>query len=390
MRPTVILAGDAATASELERAGLTVVAAADAEDAVRLASTSSGAAIVLDRQHCGALELVAAVTQLSGDGGRPLVVIDRAQEGKGDDLTQALRRQRHVTVCARAPEAAARLREVEPGAADRRSEQRRDAGERPLILQPQLIPVVGAKGGVGKTTVAVHLAALLAGAGLTRTAIADLAFGNADVKVLLDVPDGPTVIDIARDSGRAVDLAIHAESGLTVIGGPTRPEEAEQVSPEQLEGVVQTLRQQFEVLILDMPHDPTGDFLYHCIDRATVVLVVSTLDAAALKDTRQFLNVLKRLNVKLAERVRLVLNRVRTDTTMDSRRAEDFLGLPVAAAFPDDPRAIDAAGFAGSPLTVGRPNHAITAACWQLAGQISPALARPATASRPGIWRRAR
>lgn len=392
MVPIVVLAGDDASAEQFERAGVTVLRASDAEDAVRLAASHDVATVVLDRQQCGSLELVAAVSQLAEGGRRRLVVIDRAPEPDGDDLTRALRRQSHVQIYRGGADAAAALSRAGAGTGGSRTAGAFAAspGVPVAVLQPQLLPVVGAKGGVGKTTVAANLAALMVSAGVARTALADLAFTNSDVAVQLELPDGITLMDAIDRPESLADLPCCASFGLHVLPGVTKPEDAEKITQPQLEALIAGLRKHYDIVILDLASDPTADMLYHCIDQASAVILVSTLDAAALKNTRLFLNTLKRLNIKVSERVRLVLNRVRADATMDPARAEAFLGLPAACTIPDDPRSFDAAAFAGVPLTISRPNHAIAQALWQLAGSIAPALGRPSAPKMGGPWWRKR
>lgn len=390
--PVVVLAGDDAEAEQFERAGVTVLRVNSAEEAVRLAARHDVATVVLDRQQCGSLELVAAVGQLADGGGRKLVVIDRTPEPDGDDLTRALRRQSHMQVYRGGGEAAAALKRDGQAIGGQRSGGAPAAapGAPVAVLQPQLLPVVSAKGGVGRTTVAANLAALLASTGVSRTVLADLAFTNSDVAVQLELPEGITLMDaIARPESLA-DLPFCGGFGLHVLPGLNRPEDAEKVTQPQLEALIAGLRKHYGLVVVDLANDPTASVLYHCIDQASAVVLVSTLDAAALKNTRLFLNTLKRLNIKVSDRVRLVLNRVRADATMDPARAEAFLGLPAACTIPDDPRSFDAATFAGVPLAVARPNHAIAQALWQLAGSIAPAFARSGAARTAGPWWRKR
>lgn len=398
MKPTVVLAGDSEAANCLEQAGVPVLRAADAEDAIRIASANDAATIVLDRQHCGGLELVAALSQLANEDGRRVVVIDHAEGESGDELTRALRRRSEIAVCRDSREVASAVGGRCQGVAhsmDQRASAVAPGGQSIreqsiAVLQPQVLPIVAAKGGVGKTTVAVNLAALLSATSPARTVLADLAFANSDVGVLLELPAGPGLAEVIGSSDRLADLPLHPATRLSVVTGLLRPDDSERVSPAQVAALLAALRKQYEIVVLDLGSDPSSQVLGHSVEQASAVILVSTLDAPALRDTRLFINVLKRMNVKVAERVRLVLNRARNDGTMDPGRAEQFLGIPAACVIPDDPRTVDAAAYSGIPLSLSRPNHLFTQALWQLAGSISPAFARPAAARSNGLWRRAR
>ncbi|MGE5559816.1 MAG: AAA family ATPase [Chloroflexota bacterium] len=404
MKPVVVLAAKDEAMEQFERAGITVIRAVGAEDAVRIAAATDSAAVVLDRQFCGSLELVAAVSQLTMDSDRRVLVIDSGGGPDGDELTQALRRRARVAVCQGGDDAVAAVRRqgshrqsspeaklaaAAPGRSG--SGDSLASGQRAVaVLQPQVLPVVSAKGGVGKTTVAVNLAAVLAATGLARVALADLSLTNSDIGVYLDLPEGPGLTEVIAAPERVADIACPAGTSLRVLTGLSRPEDGETIERQHIATVLAGLRKQYEIVVLDLASDPTSDILYHCVDESSAVILVSTLDAASLRDTRLLLNVLKRLNVKVADRVRLVINRVRSDSTMDPARAEEFLGIRAVCVIPDDPRSMDAAAYAGQPLALARPNHPASHAFWQLAAAISPAFERPVETRIRGLWRRSR
>ena len=174
-----------------------------------------------------------------------------------------------------------------------------------------MISVVGPKGGIGKTLTACNLAVALAAKG-QRVALVDLALDFGDVGLAMGLTPSRTMFDLARsggsmDPGKLDAYLIDHPSGVRALLAPTRPEQAQAVSPEMLRGVFAVLRGMVDYVVVDTPPAFTPSVV-SALDLSSHVCMVGMLDALSLKTTKLGLEALDRLGVDRG-RVRLVLNR---------------------------------------------------------------------------------
>ena len=132
----------------------------------------------------------------------------------------------------------------EPGAEERRSIDK-------------LIVVMGSKGGVGATTVAVNLAVQLSVFARKRVALLDFARPLGNVHLLLDLHPQfglrDTVENLDRlDSHFFSGLLTSHKTNLQVLAGATQPEEWQAISVGALERVVNVAQSSFDMVVVDM------------------------------------------------------------------------------------------------------------------------------------------
>lgn len=239
----------------------------------------------------------------------------------------------------------------------------------------RIVAVLGAKGGVGTTTVACETAASLARQG-DRVALVE---GNAyfgDLALHLDLQPAHTLADAAR--GEELDLSfletlatLHAASGVHLVAGPVDPEDAEGIESAHLEKICRLLRQDFDWLVIDLPR-LTDDVSLQALDWSDQIVLVTTPDLASVARARQHLALLAELGVA-EERIRLVLNQTRGGGLF----CNDSLataGLTPVTSLPSDP-ALVASVERGCPWTArtaqGEIAEAMTALCDALRGDTS-------------------
>ncbi|HEY8691593.1 MAG TPA: response regulator [Chloroflexota bacterium] len=99
----------------------------------------------------------------------------------------------------------------------------------------EIITIFGAKGGVGRTTLATNLAVALALNCKQRVALVDLDLQLGDVALMLDIVPERTISDLVPIVDKLDPelmrgfLSVHS-SGLKVLPAPARPEEGERVA----------------------------------------------------------------------------------------------------------------------------------------------------------------
>jgi pilus assembly protein CpaE len=205
------------------------------------------------------------------------------------------------------------------------------------------IAVFGAKGGVGRTLVAVSLA--LAMRQLTREAVvlmdADFLFGDADLH--LNLTTARSILDLlphieALDSKLVDQVVGKHPSGVHLLARPPRPEQADAIKDGDVRTLVSSLGMLYDWVVLDTPPS-YDDRMLAVLDLADVYIVVVTAHVGALRNTRHFLEVAKKLGYS-EDRMCFVLNRANSSTDLALNDVAAVVGtrrifqLPSAGAQP--------------------------------------------------------
>jgi pilus assembly protein CpaE len=236
------------------------------------------------------------------------------------------------------------------------------------------VAVIGARGGVGATMVAVALAWLSAERKRRRTVLVDLDIAYGSASLALDVQPGhglsealasPERIDGLLVASATVKLGKHLYllSSEQPLDGE-RPSQA-----DSLRRLVVGLGQSFQHIIFDVPRaDPV--LLRQSIEQARVVLIVTDFSLAGVRDTKR----LSALVTKLGPTARLLIvgNRVADGKKGGLSRAEieKAIGAQLVVAIPEDSAAVSYALNAGKPLPAAHPSSKTTAAIQALADAI--------------------
>ena len=225
-------------------------------------------------------------------------------------------------------------------------------------IESQVIAVLGSRGGVGCTSIAVNLGATLAQNPNHNVALVDLDLALGDADVALDLIADHTLADVALNIDRLDmtflkrSLAKHA-SGLSLLPHPIQLEDASLIREEHMQRVIGLLRASYTHLILDLskgfsPIDVTA------MRMADQILLVAQLDLTSLRNVVRMLLTLGADEV-MSNRVKIVLNRVGSESDISQEKAEETIGKPVFWEIPNDHRSMNEARNQGVPLLSNAP-----------------------------------
>jgi pilus assembly protein CpaE len=204
-----------------------------------------------------------------------------------------------------------------------------------------MVAVVGARGGVGTTTLAVNLAWYLANRQSRRVALVDLDLQNGDCALALNVKPTPGLREALVNPTRLDNTLL--ERVMTPVGErlfvlsseePLRDEV--HFAPEAVEMLVSALREQFHYVVLDVPRTPAPPYR-RALDMADFRIIVGDQTLRSVRDTM-------RLHTALGEgdsthRTLFVVNRVgeggRRAVTL--REMHNVLDLRPKAVIPFQP-----------------------------------------------------
>jgi pilus assembly protein CpaE len=231
-----------------------------------------------------------------------------------------------------------------------------------------IISIFSPKGGVGKTTVTANASVSIALEGKKVLVIdANLQFG--DSSIALQVSPGLTITDIVKDMSILESLepdeylAKHS-SGVYLLSAPTKPEDAELVTQEDLKEMIQKLKTKFEYIIIDCPNY-FNELVLSCFDISNQVVLVSTLDITTIKNIRNALNLIYSLGYG-KEKFQIVLNKVNEKFGIKIREFEETIGQKVWKVIPYDDRFVVETLNIGVPCVMKKPKHIVSRALLNL------------------------
>jgi pilus assembly protein CpaE len=247
-----------------------------------------------------------------------------------------------------------------------------DVQGKDIVSNDKLIVIMGAKGGVGATTVAVNLGVQLASFAKKRTALLDFArpLGNAHLLLDLHLRFGlrDTVANLDRlDSHFFAGLLTAHKTKLELLGGVTQPEEWQDIDVTRLDRVVNVAQNLFDLVLVDMGSQ--FSFEWNAILRmARLILIVAEANVPALWTLERRLLALKGFGIDQS-RARVIINRWHKGDDEILKSIEKQINRPVFACFPNDFRKASQAMNLGTPLQENH-NNILSDRYRQVAGQL--------------------
>ncbi|HMC64740.1 MAG TPA: hypothetical protein VKI65_07360 [Gemmataceae bacterium] len=236
-----------------------------------------------------------------------------------------------------------------------------------------LVSVLAVSGGSGSSTVAVNLAAVLAGEHQTCVLL-DLKPGVGDLAALLSLKPTHTLADLCL-SGVPMDrfifersLARHA-SGVHLLSPPRTLAEIGRVTPEAVRQTLAMARALFPYVVADLD-DCFHEEQLQALRVADTVLLVLRLDFTSLRNARRILEHLDQTGIR-RDRVRLVANRYGQPKELPYGRAEEALGMKIWQYIPDDPKTINRANNNGVPAVLESPRATVSKSLRRLATEVN-------------------
>jgi pilus assembly protein CpaE len=252
----------------------------------------------------------------------------------------------------------------------------------------QVIVVMSAKGGSGKTVTATNLALLLTRFEDKKVALvdADLQFG--DVCLVLQLEPRFTLVNAAHemhhlDPQLLESLLTDHPSGLRVMAAPLEPAFADDISTESLMAVVELLRESYDYVVVDTA-SMLDELLLSLLEKADVILQVVDMDLPSVKNAKLALETLRLLKFPTSK-VKLVLNRSNAKARLDDKEIEGALKMGISAAIPSD-GAVAASMNEGRPVVESAPKSRVAKGFESVAELIAGPVPEPA--SGKGFLRR--
>jgi pilus assembly protein CpaE len=251
-----------------------------------------------------------------------------------------------------------------------------------------LLTVSGAKGGVGCTLTAVHLALAARAAG-RDTALVDLNLQSGDVASFLDVQFRRSVVDLAGIddlSPRVLEDAVYVhETGVGLLLAPGEGERGEEVDDRAARQILRALRARYEVVVVDC-----GTQMHAAnaaaVETADRALLLTTPDVISVRAAKRMIRLWDRLRIRTPEgpeKTVTVVNRASRHTEIQPALVARVTGTPVA-------RTTVPAGFKElhGALDAGRlqdldQRSSVKQALWALAAELGATAPAPAAGPPP-------
>jgi len=247
-----------------------------------------------------------------------------------------------------------------------------DLNTRELPSQDKLIVVMGAKGGVGTTTVAINLGVQLATFARKRTVLLDFARPLGNVHLLLDLHPRFGIRD-AVDSLERLDshflggLLTKHKTKLEILGGTTQPEEWQHIDVNVLDRVVNVTQNAFDIVLLDMGSQFSTEWST-ILRMARMILIVAEANVPSLWTLERRLLALKGFGIP-QERARIIINRWHKGDDEVLKSIQKDINRPIFASLPNDFRKASQAVNLGTPIQENH-NNILSSRYRQIAGQL--------------------
>ena len=203
--------------------------------------------------------------------------------------------------------------------------------------QPKVIGVIGAKGGVGTTTVACSLAAELRRQTSQKVLLADLDVHAGLVSFLMNTNAQYSLLDAVGfvhdlDHVSWEQLVTNAGDDLHVLPSPGLLGSVD-LQVAQIRQVLTLVRPMYDWTVLDLGR--LNGISAGMLDLVNQLFVVTTIGIPALYEAKRAIDALVRAGVE-GDRLRLIVNEIEETQALSGRQLNQVFGVQVFARLPRD------------------------------------------------------
>ncbi len=248
-----------------------------------------------------------------------------------------------------------------------------------MVSKGKIIVVYSPKGGTGCTTIATNLAISLHNSE-TKVAVVDGNLQFGDVTVFFNEQGKNSILDLAPradelDPEVVNDVMLtHAASGLSLLAAPILPEMADKVSSDQFTKLLQYFRQMYAYVVVDTS-SYLSDVILGAMDICNVLILITTQDIPAIKDTKLFLSLVDRLHIN-RKKLLLAVNRYDKRITILPEKIGENLKQEVVATIPLDEKVVVNSVQRGVPFMLDNKSQPVGKGILLLAEKLKEMIAR--------------
>jgi pilus assembly protein CpaE len=218
-----------------------------------------------------------------------------------------------------------------------------------------ILTFFGAKGGVGTTTLAVHLAMYLVQCHQKKTLFIDNhpQLGHACIYLGID-GSRYHFQELVRNLSRLDSdllrgyIATHS-SGLEVLASPDICGSVKPTDPESIAQTLDFLRGEYDYVIIDTPTD-LEDVNLAIIDASNQVYIIATPEIGAIRDLSRYVDSLSQ-GEHSVDKVKIVVNRFSAQHAVSIEQIEKAIRLPVALKLTNSYAELARSALLGEPIS---------------------------------------
>ena len=217
---------------------------------------------------------------------------------------------------------------------------------------------VGAKGGVGTTTVAVNVATALGMAGKpARTLLMDLHQTGGDAAIFMGAEPRFSAMDALNNMHRLDEtffhtLVVQTAGHADLLASPERPVPGA-FDRGRLQQLISFASTTYKQVVIDLPQ--SDGVVLDVLDELSTIYVVANQELATVKSASRLAAMLRERNGR--SKVTLLLSRSDRHAEIGREDVEKAVGAPVTHAFPSDYRVALQALNKGRPVALDNHNE---------------------------------
>ncbi|MCB1354188.1 MAG: P-loop NTPase [Rhodobacteraceae bacterium] len=238
----------------------------------------------------------------------------------------------------------------------------------------RLVGVIGARGGVGASTIAINTAWIMADRLSRRTGLVDMDIYAGSIALALDIEPTRGLREAFDDPKRVDEVFLQNAmkkigKNLHVLATEEPFDDLVPMTDDKMLMLADTMHGNFDMSILDLPRHfilREPQLFARCDD----FVVVAELTLQSLRDTNRLRKLLGLRNRKA--KIHVIANRVSSRPDITVSEFEKGMESTLRCVFPLDTKAVTRASMEGRPLAATTPKHKIVDGlhklCIELAG----------------------